>query len=144
MSLAVAGLTGSARPASAAVVVPPGAAGHTCSQYHYVDQWHYWQTCAWADYRYVWFTIHFGNPLSEPWYPSYVELDYIKSGVDKVCPTARWWVGDIIVPRWSVLGTERRYCVITRVPGAYASNAYVQQDPLVDAYRMHSPTLQVQ
>lgn len=143
-SLAIAGLAGSSSAAStASVVVPPGQAGHTCSGYHHVTSEHYWQTCAWADHQYVWFTVNFGNTGTRTWIPSWAQLDYIKSGVKKECGAARW-ESEIEVPAWSVTSTPRLACVITRVPGAYASRARVVQDEILDDWAMNSPTLQVQ
>jgi hypothetical protein len=65
--LALAGMVGLPGVAAAAVVVPPGGSGHTCSAYHYANPDHYWQTCAWADYQYVFFTVHFGNTSNAGW-----------------------------------------------------------------------------
>lgn len=135
--LAIAGLVGSPGVASAAVVVPPGGAGHTCSEYHWVTSELYWQTCAWADYQYVWFTVNFGNNRDVDWAPA-IKVDYIKSGVDKPCIKGAWDPGDFVIPAHSVRGTPRLNCVITRVSAAYASRA------TVNGVEMHSPTLQVQ
>ncbi|WP_328988501.1 hypothetical protein OG394_19985 [Kribbella sp. NBC_01245] len=142
-SLAIAGLAGSSSAAStASVVVPPGQAGHTCSGYHHVTPQHYWQTCTWADHQYVWFTVNFGNTDTLWWRPSWTQVDYIKSGVKKDCGAARW-EGEIEIQPNSVMSTPRLACVITRVPGAYASRSEVHQDTF-DYTAMNSPTLQVQ
>ncbi len=137
--LAIVGVVGSPGVASAAVVVPPGQAGHTCSAYHYVTAQHYWQTCAWADYRYVWFTVNFGNTGSTTWTVYAVTVNYIKSGDEKWCSEGSWF--DFTVPAHSVRGTDRMSCVLTRVPAAYASVGFVNDDTYLT---MHSPTLQVQ
>jgi len=141
MPLAIAGLAGTAGVASAAVVVPPGQAGHTCSDYHYVTPQHYWQTCAWADYQYVWFTVNFGNTGPTTWFPDAVYVDYLSSGDLNLCYQGRWLGGSFSIPANSVKGTPRLNCVITRVPGAFASDAAVSD---TDYFEAHSPTLQVQ
>jgi len=133
------GMIGSSQAASAAVVVPPGGAGSTCSEYHFVTPEHYWQTCAWADYRYIWFTVNFGNTDSDPWYPDMTYIDYIKAGVKKVCPAGAY--DDFVITPFSTRGTDRMSCVLTRVRGAFASVGTVIDGKTVEK---HSPTLQVQ
>jgi hypothetical protein len=142
MPLALAGLVGSPGVAAAAVVVPPGGAGHTCSAYHYETPQHYWQTCAWADYQYVWFTVNFGNTGSTTWYPYLTTVDYIKSGVQKSCPSG-YWYNFYVYPN-SVRSTDRMSCVLTRVSAAYASVGYVMDTDTSSGTTMYSPTLQVQ
>ena len=141
MPLALAGLVGSPGVAAAAVVVPPGGAGHTCSGYHYVTPERYWQTCAWADYRYVWFTVNYGNSGSTDWYPDLTLVDYIKSGVQKTCVNG--YEFSFLVPSHTVRTTDRMDCVLTRVSAAYASVGYVK-DVEGSEWTMYSPTLQVQ
>jgi hypothetical protein len=144
LPLAIVGVVGSPGVASAAVIVPPGAAGHTCSEYQYVTAQHYWQTCAWADYQYVWFTVNFGNTGSSDWHPYVVYVNYIKSGVDYQCYLGWWPEGSFDVPANSVKSTPRSACVITRVPGAYASDGHVGDVNPSYGVTAHSPTLQVQ
>lgn len=152
--LAITGLAASAGAASAAptgeasassVVVAPGKAGRTCSGYAYADSDHqrYWQTCAWADYRYIWFTVEFGNSSDVSWSPHLTYEDYIKSGVPKTCINGH--EDNFYVEKHSTRGTERQHCVITRVPGAYASVGKVwYNSSQTSAVEQHSPTLQVQ
>jgi hypothetical protein len=161
ISLVAAGLLGPPGPASAypaasttsgvtpaavsSVVVPPGGAGHTCSSYHFITPQHYWQTCAWADYKYVWFTVEFGNTFNYPWYPDAIYLDFYSSGTFTTCKNAIWVRGDIVIPPNRTRGTERNYCyILPRERGAYASTAFVEDKSVSDAFAQNSPTLQVQ
>lgn len=144
VQVAVVGLVASPGTASAAVVVPPGGAGHVCSDYTYIGSWHYWQTCAWADHQYVWFTVNFGNTGDTWWYPEIVYVDYIKSGVNGTCSKGTWTAPAIGVAPHSVLGTPRLNCVLTRVRAAYASRARVWDAQGTRFDEVHSPTLQVQ
>jgi hypothetical protein len=140
--VAVAATVGSTGVASAAVVVPPGQAGSTCSEYHFETPQRYWQTCAWADYRYVWFTVNFGNSGSTTWYPELTYIDYIKAGVRKTCAAGAEHQFQVVAH--STRGTDRMDCVLTRVPGAFASVGRVQNLPGGALVEQHSPTLQVQ
>ncbi|TDO45777.1 hypothetical protein EV643_112101 [Kribbella sp. VKM Ac-2527] len=145
LPLAIVGVVGSPGVASAAVTVPPGAAGHTCSEYQYVNGLqHYWQACAWADYRYVWFTANFGNTGSSDWRPDTVYVNYIKSGVSYTCYLGWWQEGSFNVPANSVTSTPRSACVLTRVPGAYAADVHINDSNPNYGVTAHSPTLQVQ
>ncbi|WP_041289245.1 hypothetical protein [Kribbella flavida] len=145
LPLVIAGWVGVPGVAAAAVVVPPGGAGHTCSGYHYSTPYSYWQTCAWADHQYVWFTVNFGNSGDEAWYPEVIAIDYISSGSFKSCPAGYWETPEFVIGRNATRSTPRLSCVITRRPGAYASNAYVEGNPLgYDSATLRSPTLQVQ
>jgi hypothetical protein len=144
LPLAITGLVASSGPASATVVVPPGQAGNTCSGYvnANADGTHRWQTCAWADYQYVWFTVNIANRTNVGWDIHLVLEDYIKAGVAKDCPNG--FQQGIYVPPQSTWSNQRIDCVITRVPGAYASVGqiyYVSGGTLAE---QHSPTLQVQ
>lgn len=139
MLVVTGGMVGSSQVASAAVVVPPGTYGRACSAYHFVTPQHYWQTCAHADHQYVWFTVDFGNTGNTAWYPDLTFIDYIKSGVKKVCVDGA--EDDFPVPAHSVQHTPRLDCMLTRVSAAYASVGVVIDGATVEK---HSPTLQVQ
>lgn len=142
--LAISGLVASTGTASAAVVVPPGKSGSTCSGYKYADSLHqrYWQTCAWADYRYVWFTVNFGNSSGVSWNPSSTLISYIKAGSPGACVLGHEEFFE--VKAHSTRSTDRMKCVLTRVPGAYASVGKVSYTSTTGFVEQHSPTLQVQ
>lgn len=142
--LAITGLVMSTGAASAAVVVPPGKSGSTCSGYKYADSLHqrYWQTCAWADHQYVWFTVNFGNSSDVSWNPSSTVWSYIKAGRPGACVKAHEEFFE--VKAHDTTGTERIKCVLTRVPGAYASVGKVSYTSSTGYVEQHSPTLQVQ
>ena len=143
LPLAIAGLVASSGAASATVIVPPGQAGHTCSAYKYMDATHYWQTCAWADYQYVWFTVNFGNSSGSGWTVYLTFEDYIKAGVPMACPAGHQ--SNFYVPAHSVKGTDRLDCVLTRASGAYAGVGKVwYTSSQQNAIQQNSPTLQVQ
>lgn len=147
--LAAAGMTVASGSASAtSVVVPPGGTGHVCSPYHSVTSQHYWQTCTWADPHNVWFTVNFGNSGDANWYPDWTQVDYIKSAAKLDCWKGRWEGPALEIEGHSTLGTPRLNCVVTRVPGAFASRARVTlqnaDQEIVDDTSMNSPTLQVQ
>jgi hypothetical protein len=143
--LPIATLTGSAGVASAAVVVPPGGSGNTCSGYKYLNADRYWQTCAWADADSVWFTINFGNASNADWAPDKITLDYFASATQFYCSGARWTYPNFVIPKHSNKATPRSVCQKSRVAKggrAYQSDAYVEDGP--DKTGMLSPTLQVQ
>jgi hypothetical protein len=145
--LAVAGLmTAPGIATAAAVVVPPGGSGNTCSGYSYVTGhagW-YWQTCAWANSQKIWFTVNLGNSSDEVWVVDKIWVDFIRSSVDETCALGIWddaHENTVIVDDHSTRSTGSTRCYINRTPGAYASKGQVWEGSY--HVELHSPTLQV-
>jgi hypothetical protein len=133
--------------ASAAVVVPPGGSGSTCSSYDHVTGHPelYWQTCAWADNNEVYFTVHFGNSGGVTWRVDTTSLDSYSSGQFVSCPKGLWRSADgdpIVVLAHSINQTPTSTCAQQRRRGAYAARAVVSEGTYFK--ELVSPTLQVQ
>lgn len=145
LALALVGLFWMSGVAQAAVVVPPGANGHTCSANQHViyDGWIttpvYWQTCAWADNNEVYFTVNLGNGYeTSTWYVDTIQLEFVRAGKVYKCVV----YGDFPVPPKSVKSTPTADCARGRAAGAYAARAYVSDYNYTGG--ASSPTLQVQ
>ncbi|ROP35105.1 hypothetical protein [Saccharothrix texasensis] len=137
-----AGLITFSSPASAAVVVPPGAAGSACSGYSYVtghSDW-YWQTCAWADNNEVYFTVNLGNAGDAAWSVDTIWVDYTRSGTSITCAGGVW--SNFLVPAHSVKSTPTATCAIPRRSAEYVSVGQVWEASY--HAELHSPVLQVQ
>jgi hypothetical protein len=129
-------------PAQAAVVVPPGGSGHTCSGYQVINSNVKWQTCAWADNNEVYFTVNFANSGGSTFIADgAVLIDYIRSGTKILC--AEGVVLAFQVPPHSTKGTPTALCARPRTRAAYASVGEVRHGARPWASRT-SPTLQVQ
>ena len=141
--LAVVGLVSLPGVAEASVTVPPGGSGHACSPYSYVQTNPnlYWQTCAWADYNYVWFTVNLGNASSNTWTVQRIYPTYVMSGVEYRCYNLVYY-GNFSVPPHSVVSTPIDDCRYLRTRAAFAARARVVYN-FYD-FKMTSETLQVQ
>ncbi len=138
--VAVVALAGGAGVASADVVVGPGAPGNVCSGYAYVTTSpnRYFQTCAWADANYIWFTANFGNGSSVDWPVDGVTVGYWRSGVYHQC------FADVpfLIPANSTRSTSKGSCRLDRVRAAVQAYAYVEDGNWAGS--RVSDTLQVQ
>jgi hypothetical protein len=125
--LAAAGTVTLTGVAQADVIVGPGATGHVCTGYSYIQvnpTAVYWQTCAWADDDEVWFTVHFGNTGSSQYTIEHVFSDYYKSGSFHACQTAI--APNLVIPAHSVIGTSTSRCAQKRrTPAAWAATTRV-------------------
>jgi hypothetical protein len=139
--LAVTALFTLTGTASAAVTVPPGGSGHTCSTYSHDTGnagW-YWQTCAWADNNEVYFTVNLGNTTNQNWNVDWIDIYYYSRGTNfTFCHT---WTG-FNVAAHSVTMTPTATCAYPRVRAAYAAFGNVEEGTYKDDRT--SPSLQVQ
>jgi hypothetical protein len=138
--VAVVALVGGAGVATADVVVSPGASGNVCSGYAYVttNPNRYFQTCAWADANYIWFTGNFGNSSAVDWPVDGVTVGYWRSGVYHEC------FGDVsfLIPANSTRSTSKGSCRIGRARAAVQAYTYVTDAGTANS--VVSDTLQVQ
>jgi hypothetical protein len=128
-----------ARPASAAIVIPVGQSGHACGAYKQDNIWLIkWQGCAWASWNpsggsRLWFTGHFANRSSYNLGLA-VDVGYYIDGQYRFCYTTN--LQTFIVPAGGTRATESERCWIPR-------RAAAVQASIVFTARALSPTLNV-
>jgi hypothetical protein len=136
---AVVAVVGGAGVASADVIVAPGASGSVCSGYSYIttNPNRYFQTCAWANGTYIWFTANFGNASSTAWDVDLVNVGYWRSGNYYDCFTVPF-----TIPANSTRSSSMGSCRINRVRAAVQAYTYVADFGIADS--RVSDSLQVQ
>ncbi|MFC7549192.1 hypothetical protein [Plantactinospora sp. GCM10030261] len=124
-------LTVTATPAMADVIVPPGGAGHVCSNYDRTNPAFIWQSCAWADNNEVYFTIHYANNTGGI-HIARLRLGFIQNGWYWNCFDGIYLIAE------GYGNTRTADCARTRMRAAY------QATGSVDGITKTSDTLQVQ
>ena len=138
------------QPASAAVVVPAGQAGHACSGYTDIDLAGtlYFQTCAWASWNppssRMWFTGHFGNTRDYAVTIDVIDIGYHINGSERItwCPTQH----NLVIPAHGVKASTDS-CALARTRAAVQGSIVVRDESSSGTYitpYVLSPTLQIQ